>query len=102
MDRRIAVVCCCMVVGLAAPARADLPGYVAKADPAFNWELKGKTDTPLGTVYDIHLVSQVWQGITWEHGLQVYVPTGVKPTATMFLWNQGGKPSAGSATFGLT
>src|SRR5207247_7918957 len=42
------------------------------------------------------------QGITWEHGLQVYVPAGVKPTATMFLWNQGGKPGSGSAIFGFS
>jgi PhoPQ-activated pathogenicity-related protein len=101
MDRRIAILCCCVVGGLVAPAQADLAAYLAKPDSAFKWELKGKTESPLGTVYDINLVSQVWQGITWEHGLQVYVPAGVKPTATMFLWNQGGKPSAGSAAFGL-
>ena len=28
----------------------------------------------------------------WEHKLQVYVPKGSKPTATMLLWNQGGTP----------
>jgi len=102
MNRRIALLCCCAAVALVAPARADLAAYVARPEPAFKWELKGKSETPLGTVYDIHLVSQVWQGITWEHGLQVYVPAGVKPTATMFLWNQGGRPSGGSAAFGLT
>ncbi|MFO0808743.1 MAG: PhoPQ-activated protein PqaA family protein [Gemmataceae bacterium] len=102
MSRRIAALCCCAAWGFAASARADLASYVAKADPAFKWELKGKTESPLGTVYDISLVSQQWQGITWEHGLQVYMPPGVKPTATMFLWNQGGKPSTGTAAFGLT
>jgi PhoPQ-activated pathogenicity-related protein len=83
-------------------ARADLAGYVGKADPTFNWELKGKADSALGTVYDIHLVSQVWQGITWEHAVQVYVPLGVTPTPTMFLWNQGGRPGSSTAAFGLT
>lgn len=82
-------------------ARADLPGYVAKPDDNFKWELKGKSQTVLGTVYDLHLVSQIWQGITWQHGMQVYVPLGVTPTATMFLWNQGGRPSTNSAAFGL-
>src|SRR4051794_20126024 len=77
----------------AAPARAQLLDYVSKPDEAFSWKLVSKTETPEGTVYDLHLVSQVWQGITWEHPLQVYLPKGVKPTATMFLWNQGGKPS---------
>jgi PhoPQ-activated pathogenicity-related protein len=57
--------------------------------------------TDEGTVYDLHLVSQVWQGITWEHQLQVYVPKDVKPTATMFLWNQGGKASPASTLFGM-
>jgi PhoPQ-activated pathogenicity-related protein len=83
-------------------ARADLAGYVGRADPAFAWSLKGKSATPLGTVYDLHLVSQVWQGIKWEHELQIYVPPGVAPTATVFLWNQGGSPGANSAAFGLT
>ena len=102
LRRSVALLTCCLTLGLAPAGRADLPGYVGKADPAFKWEFKGKSDSPLGTVYDLTLVSQVWQGITWEHGLQVYVPSGVSPTATMFLWNQGGKPSQGSAIFGLT
>lgn len=83
-------------------ARADLGGYVTKSDPAFQWSLKEKTATPLGTVYDLHLVSQVWHDITWEHGLQIYVPAGVEPMATVFLWNQGGKPGAESTAFGLS
>jgi PhoPQ-activated pathogenicity-related protein len=87
---------------VAAPARADLAGYVARPEPAYAWTLKGKSSTPLGTVYDLHVVSQTWQGINWEHSLQVYVPLGVTPTATMFLWNQGGNPSGGSTAFGLT
>jgi PhoPQ-activated pathogenicity-related protein len=96
-----ALVTFCFGVVLTPAARADLPGYIGKADPAFKWEFKGKSDSPLGTVYDLTLVSQVWEGIAWEHGLQIYVPAGVSPTATMFLWNQGGKPSPNSALFGL-
>ena len=60
-------------------ARADLPGYVDKPDSAFQWDLRGKADSPLGTVYDLHVVSQIWEGITWEHGVQVHVPLGVIP-----------------------
>jgi PhoPQ-activated pathogenicity-related protein len=88
-------------VVLADFARADLFDYVKKADPEFSWKLKSKTVTPDGTVYDLHLVSQVWQGITWEHQLQVYLPKDVKPTTTMFLWNQGGKSSPTSVAFGM-
>lgn len=90
-----------VLVILAGPARADLFDYVKKADPEFSWKVKSKTVTPEGTVYDLHLVSQVWQGIKWEHQLQVYLPKDVKPTATMFLWNQGGKASPTSVAFGM-
>ncbi len=95
---RFAAVCCLVVC---TAARADLAEYVAKPDASFKWNVKAKVETPLGTVYDLALTSQTWQGIQWDHGLQVYVPSGVKPTATMFLWNQGGKPSTGATTVGL-
>src|SRR5437899_5093343 len=97
-----ALVSCCAPFLAPAVACADLPAYVAKADPSFAWQVKAKAESPLGTVYDLHLVSQVWQGIKWEHGLQVYVPSGVTPTATLFLFNTGGRPSTENAAFGLT
>lgn len=75
---------------------ADLNEYVKKSDDVFAWKLRGKTTSDAGTVYDLHLTSQVWQGITWEHQLQVYLPRDVKPTATIYLWNQGGKAGANS------
>jgi PhoPQ-activated pathogenicity-related protein len=90
-----------VLIVLGGPARADLFDYVKKADPEFSWKVQSKTVTPEGTVYDLHLVSQVWQGIKWEHQLQVYLPKDVKPTATMFLWNQGGKSSPISVAFGM-
>jgi PhoPQ-activated pathogenicity-related protein len=86
----------------AGTAQADLFDYVKKPDPAFAWKLKEKKETPEGIIYDLHLVSQVWQGITWEHQLQVYLPKGVKPTTTMFLWNQGGKSNPTTILFGMT
>ena len=51
-------------------ARAGLLEYVKKPDPSFAWKLKGKADHNQGTVYDLHLVSQTWQGITWEHSVK--------------------------------
>ena len=88
---------------LAGPAiaRADLLEYVKKPDNSFSWKLKEKIDHPLGTVYDLELVSQTWQTIKWEHQLQVYVPKGVKPTETIVLWNQGGKASPTSIVVGM-
>jgi PhoPQ-activated pathogenicity-related protein len=81
--------------------RADLLDYVKKPDDSFAWKLKEKIAHPAGTVYDLELVSQTWLGIKWEHQLQVYVPTGVKPTETIVLWNQGGKASPVSVLIGM-
>ena len=82
-------------------ARADLLEYVKKPDDSFSWKLKEKIAHPLGDVHDLQLVSQTWQSIKWEHQLQVYVPKGVKPTETIFLWNQGGKASPLTILFGM-
>jgi PhoPQ-activated pathogenicity-related protein len=82
-------------------ARADLLEYVQKPEPHFAWKLNQKIETPLGAIYDIELTSQTWEGIDWTHQLQVYQPAGVDPTATMLLFNTGGKSSPGSIAMGL-
>lgn len=76
----------------ACTARADLNEYVKRPDDSFRWALKSKVAAPSGTVYTIELTSQTWQGIKWDHLMAVYVPDGVKPTDTLFLWNDGGRP----------
>jgi len=92
----------------AAPAAAqspavppDLVNYVTKADPSFAWKLVANDDTLAGKVYTLDMTSQTWQGVKWEHKIQVYVPRGSKPTSTMLLWNQGGTPGASSGALGL-
>jgi PhoPQ-activated pathogenicity-related protein len=92
----LCLLCLAATMATATSARADLLDYVKKPDPEFSWKLKQKTDLGEGTLYDIEMVSQVWQGITWKHQLQVFLPKDIKPTATMFLWNQGGKANIGS------
>ncbi len=104
--RHIKTVTIAILASLALPlvagsARADLLEYVKKPDPSFEWKLKTKTENDLGTVYDLHLVSQTWQTIKWEHQLQVYVPKGVKPTETIVLYNQGGKASPATIAIGM-
>ncbi|MBO0696935.1 MAG: hypothetical protein J2P46_00945, partial [Zavarzinella sp.] len=73
-------------------ARADLLGYVKKPDDSFRWSLKSKAVAASGTSYTLELTSQTWEGIKWEHLILIHVPTGVKPTDTLFLWNEGGRP----------
>jgi PhoPQ-activated pathogenicity-related protein len=99
--RGVALLAALLTAAAPATARASLPDYIKKADPSFEWKLKGQTKNDQGTVYDLHLVSQTWQGIKWEHQLQVYVPKGVKPTETLVLWNQGGKSSPANIALGM-
>jgi len=76
----------------ACAARADLFEYVKRPDNSFKWSVKDKVAAASGTVYTIELTSQTWQGIAWQHLMVVYVPDGVKPTDSLFLWNDGGRP----------
>jgi PhoPQ-activated pathogenicity-related protein len=99
--RRLALVAVLACWASPAEAQASVIDYCKIPDKDFKWEIKDKTETPEGTVYDLHLVSQVWQGIKWEHQLQVYLPKDVKPGVTMFLFNQGGKANAGTMAFGM-
>lgn len=74
------------------PARAGLAEYVQKPDPSFAWKVQEVNKAASGTTYHLALTSQTWQGIKWEHSLIVYLPDGVKPSDTLFLWNDGGRP----------
>jgi len=73
-------------------ARADLAEYLRKPEPAFAWKLGEKIERDGDVIYNIQLVSQNWQGITWKHTLQVFQPKGVRPASILLLRNQGGRP----------
>jgi PhoPQ-activated pathogenicity-related protein len=98
--KRLPFIAAALFLGVPA-AHADLVEYVKKPDKAFKWEKKTKVESPDGVMYHLHLVSQEWQGITWEHDIQLFIPKGVEMNGSMFLWNQGGKPSIGSSVFGM-
>ena len=89
------------MLGIADEIPDGLRKYVARPEAVYRWELKGKIERSTSTVFDLHLVSQDWQGIVWEHQLQVYQPAGAKPNATMLLWNQGGRANEGTIAFGM-
>lgn len=82
-------------------AFADLEGYVRKPEPEFAWKLKQKIEQSGDRIYDLHFASQTWQGITWEHQLQVYQPAKAAPNATMLLLVTGGSATPGTISFGL-
>ena len=92
------VVACCL---LPLPARADLFEYVNKPDDAFKWELRQTIDKPQGKIHDLHMLSQVWQGITWQHRIQVYEPRDVKHPHILPLMITGGGPGEDDQALGL-
>ena len=83
------------------PPPSDLADYIAKEDKSFAWKTKGKNELPFGTVHQIEMTSQTWHEIVWKHAIEIYVPKGVKPTATMVIYNTGGNPSPTSAVLGI-
>jgi len=54
----------------------DLSDYVERPDDAYRYTILTEERLGSGTRYDLSLTSQVWQGITWQHRLQVFVPFG--------------------------
>ena len=87
----------------ATPLWADLESYIRKPEPAYAWKQNGKTSRePSGDqIYDLHFVSQTWQGKNWQHQLQVYRPQSVAPAAMMLLWVTGGSATPGQIAFGM-
>jgi PhoPQ-activated pathogenicity-related protein len=56
-------------------ASADLAQYIQTEDQVCRWERLSHTDSHDGlTVYELTLISQVWQGIPWEHRLRIIMP----------------------------
>jgi PhoPQ-activated pathogenicity-related protein len=71
-------------------ARGGLEEYVKRRDPEFAWKVTGSQVTEAGTVWNLALTSQVWQGIRWEHQLRVYEPATVQYPEAMLLFITGG------------
>ncbi len=66
------------------PKRA-LQNYVDKLDTSFNFQDYHRIKDTDGTFYEVNLVSQTWQSITWRHRLIIYFPKAAKYSATMLI-----------------
>lgn len=82
-----------------------LDRFVEKRDDSFRWSKISSTETKQGTVHQLHLVSQTWHDIVWEHALTVYEPVKVDYGKHMLLFVSGGstgrKPSRDDMAMGL-
>lgn len=92
--------CCAALAASLTPAPTPLERYARTPDPAFAWSKTDVVDTPGVAVYGFRLTSQVWQGITWTHGAQLFLPKNRPATTTAVLWNQGGNPEPGATLLG--
>src|SRR4051812_14090206 len=81
------------VSAAAGPPKGGLDTYLKKPEPAYRWEKRGEQEIEGCKVYDLHLVSQVWQGITWEHRLLLYRPANLEHPEFCALYNTGGSGS---------
>jgi PhoPQ-activated pathogenicity-related protein len=94
-----------MAVALAAPAlwspaRADLASYVARPEPAYAWEQKSFTKDEDGSIQELRMVSQTWQGSPWKHRIQVFRSAKAAHPEFCLLLNTGGDGGDGDTAFG--
>ncbi len=82
-------------------ARADLQGYMKKPEPLYKWDKVSETRAEGGTVYELHLVSQEWQGHVWEHKLQIFRPDNLKYPHFCTLLNTGGNGGNSETAMGM-
>jgi PhoPQ-activated pathogenicity-related protein len=83
------------------PAGADLDAYLKRPEPAYRCDKRGEQAMEGCKVYDLHLVSQVWQGITWEHRLQIFRPEKLDYPHFCTLYNTGGSGSGANQQLGV-
>lgn len=53
---------------------SELLSYVQKPDPVYNWKKIDEAKTMSGKRVVLSMTSQVWQNITWNHRIEVYIP----------------------------
>ncbi len=86
---RIAVVLL-VCISVAPALRADLVEYVTRPDDSFSYEVVDRQPVEGGTVLFVHLTSQTWQDIPWQHWLVIMRPDEVAYPDNMVLVVGGG------------
>jgi PhoPQ-activated pathogenicity-related protein len=75
-----------MVLVWASLAAANLQRYVTADDPVYRWEYVAQMSPQEGlVVHEVQLISQVWQGVTWQHRLRIITPQASKDVSSLAL-----------------
>jgi PhoPQ-activated pathogenicity-related protein len=86
------------------PVPSALFDYARRPEPAFSWKLVHNLNLDEGRVYDVDLTSQQWQGITWNHTLQIHEPKVIDHPRHVLLFVTGGRngrrPGVGEMAMG--
>jgi PhoPQ-activated pathogenicity-related protein len=76
-------------------AAGDLQRYVTADDPAYRWEYVAQTSPQQDLVlHELRLISQVWQGITWQHRLRIITPQAPQGLPSLALLRLTGTGAA--------
>lgn len=69
---------------------SPLERYVQEADAGFRWDITNEERSEEGTLLELRLVSQRWQGAEWRHPLFVFVPAALRyPEVALLVLRQG-------------
>lgn len=80
--------------------------YVRKAEPAYQWSILKEQTVGDSQVMYLHVTSQTWQEITWEHAVEIFTPKTVLHPRHALLFVTGGSqpprpPSEENVKMGL-
>lgn len=81
-------------------AQTPLDDYFQRPEPAYRWEKRDTKRVGNTTVYTLFMVSQTWQGIEWDHFVQIFYPDQPRYPRFSALLNTGGNPDEGDETLG--
>ncbi len=101
MNRKCSLVVGILALVLLAPTvMADLPGYVARPDSSYAYELVDNTVLDGNAVDILRMRSQTWQEIPWEHWLCVVRPPEVTHPDNVLMLIGGGSNADSSPPLG--
>lgn len=90
------------LVAVSALAQKPLDDYLRRPEPSYRWEKREQKTIAGGTLYTLWMVSQTWQGIVWDHYVQIFYPDNPRFPRFCALMNVGGRPSGVNEAIGMT